>query len=66
MKMAEIKTWRGTHKKHGSVKVDLTDAEKASYEIDPQTKGKYRFEPIPQPKSPIESKPAVPTAPAKQ
>ena len=52
----EVKTWRGTHRKHTTVTVDLTDAEKASYENDPQTKGKYRFEPIPQPKAPVESK----------
>lgn len=55
--MAESKTWRGTHKKNG-VKVDLTDAEKASYETDPQTRKKYRFEPIPQPKAPLESRTA--------
>ena len=59
--MAELKTWRGTHRKNG-VTVDLNDAEKASYETDVMTKGKYKFEPLAQPKQPIESKPAAPAA----
>lgn len=58
--MADAKTWKGTHKTNGTT-VALTDKEKTSYENDPVTRNKYRFEPLPPVKplpQPTESKPA--------
>jgi hypothetical protein len=59
--MADAKTWKGIHKTNGTT-VQLTDKEKASYENDPVTRNKYRFEPLPPTKplpAPTESKPAA-------
>lgn len=59
--MADAKTWLGKHKVNGTP-VQLTDAEKKSYENDPVTRNKYKFEPLPPVKplpQPTESKPAA-------
>jgi len=59
--MADAKTWKGIHKTNGTT-VQLTDKEKASYENDPVTRGKYTFQSLPPTKplpAPTESKPAA-------